>query len=593
MKDDDTVGSVCWNQLLIYSIASETQIDSKPIEEDNLQRIFYDHESKLVFIGTSSGTVAVYDTDTYERRHTFSAGDGKVSCIVSKEGLLVVSAAKAGSGGKIHWHSYKNGQLDVSPYLTAEVDYKYSIRSLSILPNDDVVGYEDKLVRYDGKTGEQCATCKVHFLTGGTAVGLNGSCVMVGHDEHLTVHDPVTLEEVGKVLGFQANTTKISTSVLEGRIRIAIAGANFSDIALMDVTDVAPEQSEAWAEPLSVCMSKTPDGSPEALYVCKERKALYSLDPITSEMAVKSEAEFDLRHVRASEDGKVVLAVGTKGIASWSSDGTSLGSIQLEKGFFKLPWLSPDGSAAILRPNGDGSIIVLQVSPLEILEEYDDKKDTPGHTDEVTGVAWSPDCKTAITGSDDNNAIIWSATTGDIVKELKGHQDYISSVAFGPSGSHLVATCSEEDGTWIWNTETAEVVRKIPQKEDYTSNSVTTRNYMDWDHKNNLIVTASFKWNTRVINPDTGETICSFPRGIYHPRFIREGQLIAGVVKSGLKLYNPRNGQLVANVYGADTRAGVATWSCTDDYFATMATFSRANEGLIYDLSKTPLTIKD
>ena len=44
-----------------------------------------------------------------------------------------------------------------------------------------------------------------------------------------------------------------------------------------------------------------------------------------------------------------------------------------------------------------------------------------GHSDSVTGIAWSPDGGRIATGSKDTSVRIWNAETGEIEDELLGH----------------------------------------------------------------------------------------------------------------------------------------------------------------------------
>ena len=44
-----------------------------------------------------------------------------------------------------------------------------------------------------------------------------------------------------------------------------------------------------------------------------------------------------------------------------------------------------------------------------------------GHSDDVNSVAFSPDGKTVVSGSEDNNIKLWSVETGQEMKTLVGH----------------------------------------------------------------------------------------------------------------------------------------------------------------------------
>ncbi|PVH67833.1 hypothetical protein DL98DRAFT_636703 [Cadophora sp. DSE1049] len=59
-----------------------------------------------------------------------------------------------------------------------------------------------------------------------------------------------------------------------------------------------------------------------------------------------------------------------------------------------------------------------------------------GHTDVVTSVAFSPDGRQIVSGSEDTTIRRWDAATGQqLLPALEGHTGWVSSVAFSPNGS--------------------------------------------------------------------------------------------------------------------------------------------------------------
>jgi WD40 repeat protein len=68
-----------------------------------------------------------------------------------------------------------------------------------------------------------------------------------------------------------------------------------------------------------------------------------------------------------------------------------------------------------------------------------------GHTDAVTSLAWSPEGRFLLSGSEDCTAKIWDTTTRECVCTIADHVGAVFGVAFHPHG-HDCAT-SSEDGT--------------------------------------------------------------------------------------------------------------------------------------------------
>jgi hypothetical protein len=67
-------------------------------------------------------------------------------------------------------------------------------------------------------------------------------------------------------------------------------------------------------------------------------------------------------------------------------------------------------------------------------------------------VAFSPDGKRILTGSDDQTAKVWDAVTGREVLALKGHNGWVNAVAFSPDGKRII-TGSEDNTVKVWDAQ--------------------------------------------------------------------------------------------------------------------------------------------
>ncbi|QRV80017.1 Tyrosine kinase catalytic domain protein [Ceratobasidium sp. AG-Ba] len=94
-----------------------------------------------------------------------------------------------------------------------------------------------------------------------------------------------------------------------------------------------------------------------------------------------------------------------------------------------------------------------------------------GHTNVVTSVAFSPDCRYIASGSDDMMIILWDAVTGQICAEpLAGHSSGISAVVFTSEGSLLVSG-SRDHSIKVWDV--GAVIRRVELANG--SNSIVTQ----------------------------------------------------------------------------------------------------------------------
>jgi WD40 repeat protein len=75
-----------------------------------------------------------------------------------------------------------------------------------------------------------------------------------------------------------------------------------------------------------------------------------------------------------------------------------------------------------------------------------------GHTGWINSVAFSPDGKQVVSGSDDNTVRPWDAATGAQLQTLEGHTGFVNSVAFSPDGKQLSPLLVSND--WVVEGDT-------------------------------------------------------------------------------------------------------------------------------------------
>jgi WD40 repeat protein len=111
--------------------------------------------------------------------------------------------------------------------------------------------------------------------------------------------------------------------------------------------------------------------------------------------------------------------------------------------------------AAVVAPDQPEPKAMLQ----RILTEYGGEWRTlSGHMGTVRSVAYSPDGKFILSGSDDKTLKLWNAARGREVQMFTGNRGAVTGVAFGPDGK--VAVSGSADGTLrLWDVTTGLQVR--------------------------------------------------------------------------------------------------------------------------------------
>jgi hypothetical protein len=110
----------------------------------------------------------------------------------------------------------------------------------------------------------------------------------------------------------------------------------------------------------------------------------------------------------------------------------------------RLRLLTPPGlrSAAILRRRIEAGLI----------------RTFAGHTAQVLAVAFSPDGRSALSGSGDRTLKLWDVATGRELSTLAGHTAAVTSVAFSPDGGSVLSGSADES-LKLWDVATGKEIR--------------------------------------------------------------------------------------------------------------------------------------
>jgi WD40 repeat protein/serine/threonine protein kinase len=104
----------------------------------------------------------------------------------------------------------------------------------------------------------------------------------------------------------------------------------------------------------------------------------------------------------------------------------------------------------------DGSLLAVAVSQQVSIRDTTTLNEVAtfsGHTGSVTSLAWSFDSTLLATGaSNDNNIRVWNVQSRQITYILTGHEGWIRSLAFAPSGT-LLASGSTDLTVRIWDAQ--------------------------------------------------------------------------------------------------------------------------------------------
>ena len=175
-----------------------------------------------------------------------------------------------------------------------------------------------------------------------------------------------------------------------------------------------------------------------------------------------------------------------------------------------LAALSPSGDRLVTASRSEGQIWDVKAgSQLPIAR-------LRGHRSQIRSVSFSPDQQLVVTSSLDKTAGIWNAATGQLVKNLVGHIDFVDSADFSRDGDRIFTVSLREGKALIWERRgpdwvTAEVTKEINLRQpgDGTLGAVA------FSPNGASLVTADSEGNMRVWNVTKAsiEAVCRSDSG--------------------------------------------------------------------------------
>jgi WD40 repeat protein len=105
-----------------------------------------------------------------------------------------------------------------------------------------------------------------------------------------------------------------------------------------------------------------------------------------------------------------------------------------------------------------------------------------GHKNSVTSVAFSPDGKKIVSGSCDTNLCVWDAESGSsILGQVVGHKLLVSSIALSPDGKKILSV-SRDQMLRVWDAESGLPIAPHSVPDNNPSSELPSTGHSSFSH---------------------------------------------------------------------------------------------------------------
>jgi WD40 repeat protein len=173
------------------------------------------------------------------------------------------------------------------------------------------------------------------------------------------------------------------------------------------------------------------------------------------------------------------------------------------------------------------------------------------HPREVMSATFSPDGSLIASAGWDNIGRIWKVSDGTLVREFRGHTDFLTSVAFSPD-QKLLATSSLDNTAKIWEVTSGLARTLAPDPVAREAEADRRLLTIAFSSNGRQVATGSAAGTARLWDPVSGRLLASLAANsgwVKSVNFSPDGTRLATAGRDGtLRIWNSKSGDELLNL---------------------------------------------
>ncbi len=409
---------------------------------------------------------------TLEKRTAFEDFEGRDvnSVVFSPDGNMIASGS--GNGSIRLWNA------NTGKFIKYFEGHTKSVNSVAFSPNGNTLmsAGAEGVCLWHVNTGEFIEDFPLHTTSPSAAFSPDGRTFAIGNMRFVSVRDAQTFKYL-KNLSVNIGSVRSVSFSPDGNI---IASCDRNDIRLWDphTNQLLKTLKEHRDSINSIIFS--PDG--EMIASASDDRTIRLWDVNTRELSKTLMGHTDsVNSVVFSSDGETIASAGNdRTVRLWNANtGELLKTLSGHIENVNTVAFSPDGNTVA---SGSGRLVyhgrgedqgTCEGQEIRFWNTNTGEhiRTLTGHTSVVNSVVFRPDGNTIASGSGQwmgyestysagEEVRLWNANTGELIKNLKGHDVVVSSVVFSLDGN-LIVSGTESGEIRVWDAHTGEYLKTL------------------------------------------------------------------------------------------------------------------------------------